>query len=177
MELQRFLGRHQPFGGWTGEWIGVPLEFRCYLSEELAPRNFVGSVRALVLRDDRVLLVHSSPPILNVGGRCQEGESIEDTLLREVAEESGWLVAPIGVIGFVHARHLDEQRPDWGRPAPDFVDPLFVVTALEYNPVMLGHNEPHSEFVSISAVEQLGIDEVNRTFLREALRKRSKSTP
>src|SRR5262245_31322770 len=124
-ELESFLGRHEPIGGWRAEWLGVPLEARTYLSRELPPRRLVGSVRALVLRGDSVLLVHTSPPILNVGGRCQPGETVEETLLREVAEESGWVVHPLGVIGFVHCRHLDEQRPAWGRPAPDFVDPVF----------------------------------------------------
>ena len=173
-ELASFLARHPSFGGWREEWLGVPLEFRTCLADELPPRAYVGSVRALVLRDDEVLLVHSSPPILSVGGRCKPGETIVETLLREVGEETGWRVTPLAVLGFVHARHLDEQRPDWGRPAPDFVDPLFVVSAVKYDPALLGLHETRCEFVSLSAVERLGIEEINQTFLREALRKRSR---
>ena len=172
-ELELFLVRHRPFGVWRDQWLGVPLEFRAYLSDELPARAHIGSVRALVLRDSDVLLVHSSPPIMSVGGRCEHGETIEQTLLREVREESGWFVSPIAVIGFIHGKHLDEQRPDWGRPAPDFIDPMFAVTAVRYDPGMLGRNETPSEFVPISSVEQLELDEINRVFLREAMRKRS----
>jgi len=174
MELKQFLSRHQPFGGWRDEWLGVPLEFRAYVSAELPPSEFIGSVRALVLRDNNVLVAHSSPPILSVGGRCEPGETVEETLLREVGEESGWLVTPLSVIGFVHGRHLDEQRPNWGRPAPDFIDPMFAATAVRFDPALLGQNEVRCEFLPVAAIEQLGIEQISRTFLNEALRRRSK---
>ncbi len=174
-ELQAFLSRHPSFGGLREEWEGVPLEFRFCLSDDLPPRAFVGSVRALVLRDNHVLLVHSSVPILSVGGRCGPGETVEETLLREVGEETGWRVSPLSVIGFIHARHLDGQRPAWGRPAPDFIDPLFAVEAQEFDASLLESQNPHCEFVPIETVEQLGVDEINRTFLSEALQKRLSS--
>jgi 8-oxo-dGTP pyrophosphatase MutT (NUDIX family) len=173
IEIRRFLAQRQPFGGWRDEWVGVLLECNAYLADDLPAPACIGSVRALVLRDHDVLLVHSSPPMLIIGGRCENGEAVEETLLREVAEESGWVVKPIAVIGFIHVRHIDDQRPDWGRPAPDFIDPLFAVEAVKYDPAMVGPNENPCEFVPISSVEQRGIERINQTFLREALRKRS----
>lgn len=170
-ELTTFLARYPPFGSWTESWEDVPLEFHVSLSSELPPQAFVGSVRALVLRGEKVLLVHASVPILNVGGRCESGETLQETLLREVAEETGWRVSPIAVIGFIHARHLDKQRPNWGRPAPDFVDPLFAVEAL-FDAGLQKPDEHPCEFIPISDVERFGVHEFDRTFLREALRKR-----
>ncbi len=171
--LEAFLARHPSFGGWREEWDGVPLEFRTCISDELPPRAFVGSVRAIVLRDEEVLLVHASVPILSVGGRCKAGETIEQTLFREVAEETGWKVSPVGVIGFIHCRHLDEQRPDWGRPAPDFIDPLFAVVVEVFDAKLMDSTESKCEFVLIDEVERLGVEEINRKFLSEALQKRS----
>ena len=101
------------------------------------------------------------------------GETIEQTLLREVAEETGWLVKPIAVIGFIHTRHLDAQRPDWGRPAPDFVDPLFVVEAVKHESARRGSDESRCEFVSTSKIGEYNLDPINLNFLREALQKRS----
>ena len=170
--LEAFLARHSSFGGWREEWDGVPLEFRACLSNELPPRAFIGSVRAIVLRDEEVLLVHASVPILSVGGRCKDGEAIEQTLFREVAEETGWKASPLGVIGFIHCRHLDEQRPNWGRPAPDFIDPLFAVNAEEFDVNLMAPNECKCEFVSINEVESFGVEELNRKFLCEALQRR-----
>ncbi len=171
-DLEAFLSRHPSFGGWREAWEGVPLEFRTCLANDLPPRAFVGSVRALILRGNEVLLVHSSAPILSVGGRCQPGETVEQTLLREVGEETGWRVLPLGVIGFIHCRHLDEQRLSWGRPAPDFIDPLFVVEAQAYVPSLLETQNPRCEFVPVWDIERLGVDLINRTFLSEALRNR-----
>jgi 8-oxo-dGTP pyrophosphatase MutT (NUDIX family) len=170
--LQSFLDRHQSFGGWTDAWEGAPLDFRVFVSGELPRREWVGSVRALVLRGEQVLLVHSRPPILNVGGRCEAGETIEQTLHREVGEETGWRVRSMGIIGFMHARHLDDQRREWGRPAPDWIDPLFAVEAVAYDPSLLGSKETACEFVPIGEVERHGIETINRTFLAEAVRKR-----
>lgn len=172
-ELEAFLSRYSCFGGWREEWDGIPLEFRTCLSDELPPRAFVGSVRAIILRGNEVLLVHSSVPILSVGGRCKPEETIEQTLLREVAEETGWKFSPVGVIGFIHCRHLDQQRPNWGRPAPDFIDPLFAVVAEAFDETLMDSTAPKCEFVSVDAVEALGVEKINRTFLSEALRKRS----
>jgi 8-oxo-dGTP pyrophosphatase MutT (NUDIX family) len=174
MDIESFLARHEAFSAaqhW--EWLGVPLEARFFLADDLPPRQYVGSVRAFVLREDQVLVAQSSPPVFSVGGRCEPGETIEQTLLREVVEESGWRVEPIALIGFVHCRHLDGQRPDWGRPAPDFIDPMFVVSAVEHRPEQLGQAEIPSEFVPVATVERHRIDEVSRIFLREALRKRA----
>jgi 8-oxo-dGTP pyrophosphatase MutT (NUDIX family) len=173
LDLAQFLARHASFGGWREEWSGVPLEFRACLADEIPPRAFVGSVRSIVLHEDTVLAVGSAQPILSVGGRCQSEETIEQTLLREVGEESGWIVKPLGVIGFIHCRHLDEQRPDWGRPAPDFVDPIFVSAAIRPDATLLAENEPRCCFVPIADVERLGVEKINKTYLNAALAKRS----
>ena len=170
-ELAAFLARHPSFGGWRDTWSGVPLRFRACLADDLPPAQFVGSVRAVVLRGDHVLAV-GTPPIFSVGGRQEPGETIEQTLLRETAEESGWIVRPIAVIGFIHTQHEDAQRPAWGRPAPDFIDPLFAAEAVTYEPSRRGNNETPGEFMPIADVEAMGVDPINLTFLREAIRKR-----
>ncbi len=173
LELQAYLDRHAQFSGWTGEWLGVPLEFRLCLTSEVPPVKFVGSVRAVVLRQEEVLLVHGEVPMLNVGGRPEAGETLEQALLREVGEESGWLVSLIGIIGFVHSRHLDNQRPDWGRPAPDWVDPMFAVEASGYDENLKLPGEHRTELVAASEAERLGVEETNLKLLQEALRLRA----
>ena len=44
-------------------------------------------VRAIILRDQAVLVVRSPVPMLSVGGRPEPGETLEQALRREVAEE------------------------------------------------------------------------------------------
>lgn len=172
-DLLALLSRHTPFGGWTDLWAGVPLAFNAYVGDELPPRRLVGSVRAVVLRGDEVLAV-GEHPVLCVGGRPEPGETIEQTLHREATEESGWRVRSLGVIGFTHATHTDAQRPDWNRPAPDFIDPFFAVEAVEHVPTLAGVDEMHSVFRPIAEVLASGIDPINRGFLRRAVEVRSR---
>ncbi len=48
--LKSFLDQYPAFGGWREQWNGVPLVFRTCLSNQLPPREFIGSVRAIVIR-------------------------------------------------------------------------------------------------------------------------------
>lgn len=172
-QLAAFLAGHSAFSEVENEWLGVALRHRFYLGRELPSPAYIGSVRGVVLKADQVLLVHSPAPILTVGGRPDPGESIAEALVREVGEESGWVVAAIGIIGFVHSRHLDDQRPDWGRPAPDWLDPIFAVEAQAYDGSLLLPDENGSEMVPIKDVARRGVDEVNRAYLTESLRIRA----
>lgn len=54
------------------------------------------SVRGVIIRDGKIALVHSEKYDYYkfTGGGIDEGENHEDTLIREVKEESGLLVLP-----------------------------------------------------------------------------------
>jgi hypothetical protein len=88
-----------------------------------------------------------------------------------VAEETGWKVSPVAVIGFTHCRHQDEQRPDWGRPAPEWIDPLFAVVAESYDANLIEPNAARCEFVSTEDAEHLCLHEIDRVWLREVLQR------
>ncbi|MFC4456443.1 NUDIX hydrolase [Deinococcus sonorensis] len=161
--LLQFLRRHGTFDGWQESWNSVPLAFRVGLTHALPPRDFIASVRTLVLRGDDVLLVHAEVPILTLGGRPEAGETLHEALIREVAEESGWHARPLSIIGFIHAQHLDEQRPAWGRPAPHFVDVVFASEALEFAPGRQDAGEWPCEFIPVAAVHEAGVHPIDAT--------------
>lgn len=177
MTIQSFLNRHASFAEWQETWDGVPLAFNAYLSDELPRRDWVGSVRAILFRDDQVLVVKAEQPGPVVGGRCEPGETIEQTLTRETAEETGWRVRPVAVVGFRHIRHTDDQRPAWGRPAPEFFDPLFAVRAEEFDRTLKGVNETPCEFLPLAAIDRIGLDPINLAFFHEAVRKYHHANP
>jgi hypothetical protein len=67
---------------------------------------------------------------------------------------------------------LDAQRPDWGRPAPEFVDPLFVARAERFEAGLQEAGEHPCGMIPITAVAAHAIDDLERIFLGEAVRRR-----
>lgn len=72
------------------------------------------SVRGIIIRDGRVAMVHSQKYdyFKFPGGGIEDGESLEQALLREVAEESGLQVIPkfIREYGLVHRVQKGEKE-------------------------------------------------------------------
>lgn len=71
------------------------------------------SVRGIVVRGGKVLMIHSRKYDYYKfpGGGMEPGESFEDALCREVAEESGFSVCPESIreYGLVHRRSRGEE--------------------------------------------------------------------
>lgn len=82
----------------------------------LAPENLKGGISNLI-----------------PGGRPDPGETPEETIIREVAEETGWLVKPIKMIGFRHFFHLEPRSPRTDRPYPNFIQPIYVAVAESFD--------------------------------------------
>lgn len=83
-----------------------------YIDDPNAPaiNNVVPSVVAVVENDDgRILLIHKTDNQLWAlpGGAHEPGESIRDTVVREVKEETGYDVEPVTITGtYTNPRHV-----------------------------------------------------------------------
>ena len=176
--VRRFLDAHPAHCEVREDWPlepAVPLLARLCLASSLPPLECRSSVLAIVMRSDRTVLfidrTHHSGTIAHVliGGRPAAGETPEEALRREVAEETGWDVDPITVVGFRHFRHLGPPHPAMAdRPYPDFVQPVYAATASRFEPTALLPDEPPCEFVD--AGWALGVtDPAQRPLLRAAL--------
>jgi 8-oxo-dGTP pyrophosphatase MutT (NUDIX family) len=105
-----------------------------YLGTDLPPLPLVTSVRAIVRREDMILVQEDrdSRHILP-GGRREAGEVPEATLRREVREETGWAIGRPTVIGFMHYHHLNPRPPDYAYPYPDFCQIVYAAWAVEFD--------------------------------------------
>lgn len=129
--LENFLSGLSPrlieSRGW-GE--GLAFRASCYVHDVLPPEEFVTSARAIVLTDSGIALVHN-PDGFHIlpGGRREPGESLLETLSREVREETGCEIGNPCLVGFIHFRHLTPRPEDYQYPYPDFLQVVYAARA------------------------------------------------
>lgn len=127
-DLKEFLRSRRPGLEEITAWAEgtLPLRLTCYLEPESPPLDSVTSVRSLVFRHDHVIVVRDpGGSHLLPGGRREAGESLEATLRREILEETGYTLAAIAPLRFVHFHHPSPKPPDYRYPHPDFVQLVF----------------------------------------------------
>lgn len=135
---------------------GIPLTLAGYRVEraDQMPLDSVTSVRCIVLRGGDVLVLRKpNEDYILPGGRRESDESLEATLHREVLEETGWTIGQPQLIGCLHFRHLAPEPDGYRYPYPDFLQPVYVAEALEYNVDALGHDPLDGDAIFVPAVE------------------------
>ncbi len=172
-EMQTFLAGKTPFHEAEDVWADgtIPLRIRYFRSDEQPPEEYITSVRCLVFQDDSVLVV-GNPEGRHIlpGGRREAGETYEQTLRREVAEETGWSIESISRLGFIHLEHLGPKPPGYRFPHPRFFQVVYVAHASEYVPDSVCDDDYEEEvtFVSSGKLHRLGISEAESGFVRFA---------
>jgi ADP-ribose pyrophosphatase YjhB (NUDIX family) len=156
-ELRDFLTRHPAHVELRDDWPLepiAPLLARLALADELPPPHVRSSSLGIVVGSGgAVLFAHPEQPTgtiahVLIGGQPEPGETPEQTLVREVGEESGWVVAPLALIGFRHLHHLGPPHPQMARrPYPDFVQPIFAAAAVAQDTTLLLPDERPTAFV------------------------------
>jgi 8-oxo-dGTP pyrophosphatase MutT (NUDIX family) len=153
------------------EWPPVRLHVRTYLTTRLPPIDLVSSVRALVLKDDQILVVRDPVSVhILPGGRRELGETLMQTLEREVLEETGWTIRDARLLGLVHFQHLTPKPDDYHFPYPDFLHLVYVSTADRYDAAQreVDGYELAAGFQPLATVTTLPISQGERALLRAA---------
>jgi len=143
----------------TVRWGETALRMRYFVGAFQPPLDLVTSIRAVLFRDAEVMVMTDARGSchVNPGGRREPGESSEDTLRRELIEETGWTIRESKFIGFIHFRHLGPRPDAYPYPYPEFVQLLFVAEAGEHlAPAQLTlEYEVASEFLPIDEAHRL----------------------
>jgi 8-oxo-dGTP diphosphatase len=121
---------------WRWQDAPLPIQIRTYLTSHLPPIDLVTSVRALVLIRNEAVVVIRDPNghHLVPGGRRERGESLEQTLRREIKEETGWDIEPLQQLAVLHFHHLGARPQDYTYPHPDFFQVVWLARAIGSNP-------------------------------------------
>lgn len=135
-DLAAFLSQHTPHSNEGVVWGDhLSLAINCYLSAEQPPLDYVTSVRCLVFRGDSILVMRNIDETHIIpGGRREDGETLEETLHREVLEETGWSIIDASMLGFIHFHHLGPKPPNHPYHYPDFIQLVYTASALAFSP-------------------------------------------
>lgn len=136
------------------------------------PDDFITSVRAVILNDERVLVVRDPESVhILPGGRRERGESLKQTLRREVVEETGWEIHDIRRLGIKHFHHLTPKPVGYLYPYPDFFQVIYRARPKCYRASARQKNgyELDATLVLCSVVQHLPLLASERLFLQAAL--------
>ena len=176
-DAQRFLSGRAPVAVedevWGSAERPTPLRLSWYLMPAEPPPALVTSVRAIVLRDDAVLVLREPDgrPYVIPGGRREAGESFEATVRREVLEEAGWALGLLAPIGRIHLRNLGPKPPGNPYPYPDAFQLVWRAEAAAHRPEARIFDEwvASSAFVPLAEALALPLRPGERTLLVAAL--------
>ena len=156
----------------TYTWPLARFTVNTYLHDTPPPITSILSVRAVVLRNQAVLVVRD-PTSYHIlpGGRREAGESLVETVVREVLEETGWQIALGPLLGFKHFHRLTPVPAEMPLSPADFAQLVYVATAVAYRPEAMEQDgyELGAEFVPLSAITQVALQENEQLFLQAAL--------
>ena len=148
------------------------MELSGYLCSETPPVDFVSSVRAVVFKEGSVLVMRNlDGPHILPGGRVEKGETLEETLHRELLEEAGVEIEVMAQIGVVHFRHTTPKPKDYPYPYPDFLWPVHVASFVDDRPdaKVQDDYEISSRFLPLGEVREMKLGEHERAFLEVAV--------
>jgi 8-oxo-dGTP pyrophosphatase MutT (NUDIX family) len=176
--LAAFLDRFPPQARSTAVWGDgqIVLTVTSYLGEVTPPLAFLTSVRAIVIDSaaPRVLVVRDlTSQHIVPGGRREPGETLDETLRREVLEETGWTVRDPWPLGFVHFHHETPPPADFlGAPYPDFVQQIYLTRADRWESAAIRGDGPElgADFQPLATVQTLSLQTGERIFLAAATR-------
>lgn len=173
--LAAFLVEQQRVAEEHPSWFNgrMPLQQHTYISRVFPPETLISSARAILFHKGQIMVIrdHKNEPYIIPGGRRDPGETVEETLRRELLEEVGWTVRALQLLGFIHFRHLGSKPDNYVYPFPDFIQVVYTAVADTYQAEALVPDKyvTSSRFHPETAVQQLDLRPGQRALLQAAI--------
>ena len=157
----------------------IKLTISSYVTCDEPPPQIVSSVRALVFRDESILLMQNlDGSHIHPGGRVEAGESHLEALRRELVEEASVEITEVHQLGFMHLRHETPKPTDYPYLYPDLFWPIF---RAEYDCDSEEIQEPDdyelsSEFVPVADLDRSALTAAQLAYLDHVIHARPRTT-
>ena len=173
-DLAAFLVRHAPALIDATAWYSdrLPLRITCYLASEQPPLDAISSARCLVIRGDSVLAQQDvTTTHILPGGRRERGEAPEETLRREIGEETGWTIVDPLPLGFMLFEPLRAAPHGESWPRAPFAQVVYAARAGVFTPEARLDDgfELSSTFYPVAELRAWALTPRERLFLDAAL--------
>ena len=155
----------------------IELRISIHLADEPPPLDLVSSVRCLLFRGDELMVLRnrSVDAYIVPGGRREGDESLDQTLRREVGEETGWTFRDPELLGFYWMHHVTPKPPGHPFLYPDFLQPVYLAEADQHRPELFVADDYDlgGGFRPLDEVRKLTLSPGELLLLDEALRRRT----
>jgi ADP-ribose pyrophosphatase YjhB (NUDIX family) len=148
---------------------------RAYACQEMPPDSLIASVRCIVTRPGEILTLGRGEDVNDThivpGGRREPGETLVETLCRELLEETGWAVGPPRLLGFVVYEHIDSRPSGHPFPYPTFVQLIYTAEATRHEPAAHQPDEADGDarFIPVWQAWELPLPRFQAAFLALAV--------
>ena len=95
----------------------------------------------------------------------------EETLRREVLEETGWTLKELNILGFMHFYHLGPRPAEYQYPYPDFIWPIYIAQADDYTSESIVYDKyvQETRFCTIDELRKLPVEKGELALLDTAI--------
>src|SRR5579871_5066483 len=101
-------------------WLPEPHESLIALSSQLPPLELISTALVIAFVGDRLLMTELASRGWDIpGGHIEPGEHPEETVRREVLEETGATLGELHLLGYQRLRLLGPQPAAYAYPYPD----------------------------------------------------------